>query len=183
MESSLSVDQMMARQADDENTTLEENIFFDALDAPSLAQGETDDNIVDRQTAPLVKTTVDLEEQIRCVTIDCVEKTVSKRMEQMYEHLDRLETSVDKKFRRNTHRLKNMWRHHTQAVGRLDELVEVEPEKPSELEKENEKLRIELNHLRGVLRVSSDKIDELSERVEENVVRTVEDVEVDTDSE
>ena len=58
-----------------------------------------------------------------------------------------------------------MWRHHKQAVEVLDKLAAAKPDLQSKLETENDELRVEINHMRGVLQQSTDKLDELADRV------------------
>ena len=156
MESSLSIESMSMDNAKNSEETLQ------SLDGPfELDEEASSSKRPPRSTKP----TINLEERIRCVTIECVENAISKQMEEVFSRLEELDINCENNFDRNTRRLKNMWRHHKQAVEVLDKLAAAKPDLQSKLETENDELRVEINHLRGVLQQSTDKLDELADRV------------------
>ena len=63
----------------------------------------------------------DLEDKIRCVTAECIEK-------QLTSQFQGLEERVLEQIKLNTTRLRNVWRHHKEGLARV-EALEREPTK------------------------------------------------------
>ena len=107
MKSSLSIKSMM------NGDTYNDNVSLSALDKPVEEPK--------RDKPPMMPTpTVNLEEQIRCVTVECVEKSVANQMEHIQNQIKLLEMRVMVAVELNATQLRNIWRHHSKAVRRLD---------------------------------------------------------------
>ena len=61
------------------------------------------------------KELIDLEEKIRCVTVECVQKQLDDQIEQVEEQLIGL-------IEKNTNRMRNIWKHHKDLVVRVTQL-------------------------------------------------------------
>jgi hypothetical protein len=77
-----------------------------------MKQNEVDQDLAkDEQKKELI----DLEEKIRCVTVECMQKQLDDQIEQVEEQLTGL-------IEKNTNRLRNIWKHHKDLVLRVAQL-------------------------------------------------------------